>query len=131
MGVAITLVMSRAMGRVAMLAGDIGVLRLKPMRQSLVDQFLQGAIDGRRREPAMFAHGVDDVIGRQGLFRAGELLVPPDRATVEIGLTRTSAVAPRGTVLCIEVCDALTDAVLASAESILMFEIDPWDSEPS
>ena len=74
---------------------------------------------------------IRNVTTNERLFRAGELLVTPDRVTVEIGLTRTSAVAPRGTVLRIEVCDALTDAVLASAESILMFEIDPWDSEPS
>ena len=56
----------------AVAAGDIGVARLEPVGQPLVDQFLQGAIDRRRRDAAMIAQGVDHVIGRKRLFRARE-----------------------------------------------------------
>ncbi|MGH2343670.1 MAG: hypothetical protein ACRDG4_00480, partial [Chloroflexota bacterium] len=61
------------------------------------------------------------------LFRSSEHTVAPDRDTVTIALERTRATAKRGTPTRIEIRDALTEEVIASAESILMVEIDQWD----
>ena len=61
--------MAVAASVLGMATGDIGVLRLQSVRQTLGDQLFERAIDGRRSQPRLASQRVDDVIGRKRLRR--------------------------------------------------------------
>ena len=53
---------------VRMLAGNVGVEALKPVGQALLDQLVEGAVDGRRRDGSLGAHLVEDLIGGERIL---------------------------------------------------------------
>ena len=59
-------------------AGDIGVERLDPVGEALIDQAVEGAVDRRRRGDALVPDRVENLIG--GHRAAGSAQRPIDRA---------------------------------------------------